>query len=200
VDLAAIRRIRPSAHRSDVVFVGRLIEDKRVEVLLQAIHRLGGEFPDLRCTIIGDGPQREPLERLAASLSLGSRVRFAGPMDDGKAFALLKAGRILALPSVREGFGIAVIEALATGCVPVVARGPHTAAPALVRDGVDGVVCDPTPESMAAILASLLRDPSRLATMQRAGRRAAAQWDWDRLAAEMEEIYLEARGGARIAA
>jgi glycosyltransferase involved in cell wall biosynthesis len=200
VDLAAIRRIRPSARRSDVVFVGRLIEDKKVDVLLQAIHRLGGEFPDLRCTIIGDGPQREPLERLAASLSLGSRVRFAGPMDDGKAFALLKAGRILALPSIREGFGIAVIEALATGCVPVVARGPHTAAPALVRDGVDGLICDPTPESMAASLASLLRDPSRLATMQRAGRRAAAQWDWDRLAAQMEEIYLEARGRARIAA
>ena len=200
VDLGAIRRIRASAQKADVVFVGRLIEDKKVDVLLRAVHQLLGEFPEIRCTIIGDGPERGPLERLATSLSLGSNVRFAGPMEDGKTFGLLKSAKALALPSIREGFGIAVIEALATGCVPVVARGPHTAAPALVRDGVDGLVCDPTPESLAASFAVLLRDQARLSSMQRAARQAAAQWDWDFLAQQMEDVYEEARTGARMAA
>src|SRR4029077_3314714 len=127
--------------RADIVFVGRLIDDKKVDVLLHAVHRLLGELPDVRCTIVGDGPESEPLERLAASLSLGANVRFAGHVEDGQTFALMKAAKVFALPSIREGFGITVIEAQASGCVPVVARGPHTAAPDLVRDGVDGIVC-----------------------------------------------------------
>jgi glycosyltransferase involved in cell wall biosynthesis len=200
VDIGAIRRIRASAHKPDVVFVGRLIDDKKVDVLLRAIHRLQGELPDLRCTIIGDGPEREPLERLAASLSLGSNVRFAGPMEDARTFALLKSAKVLALPSIREGFGITVIEALASGSVPVVARGPHTAAPTLVRDGIDGLVCDPTPESLAASLATLLRNPDRLARMKSEAKQSAAQWDWDRLAIQMEELYQEARARVRVAA
>ena len=200
VDIGAIKRIRPSAQKSDVVFVGRLIEDKKVDVLLRSVHRLVGEFPELRCTIIGAGPERDPLERLAASLSIGSNVRFAGPMEDDKTFALLKSSKVLALPSIREGFGITVIEGLASGSVPLVARGPHTAAPGLVQDGVDGLVCDPNPESMAASLATMLRDPARLATMKREGKRSAVQWDWDRLALQMEELYLEALDGARMAA
>lgn len=196
VSLDAIKRIPPSADPSDIVFVGRLIEDKKVDVLLQAIHGLLGEFPGLRCNIVGDGPEREHLERLSTSLSLGANVRFTGPMDDVQTFGLMKAAKVLALPSIREGFGITVIEAQASGCVPVVARGPHTAAPDLVRDEVDGLVCDPTPESLTASLAALLRDPARLASMKAKAKRSAVKWDWDRLALQMEDVYREARAGA----
>jgi glycosyltransferase involved in cell wall biosynthesis len=69
-----------------------------------------------------------------------------------------------------------------------------------VRDGVDGLVCDPDPGSLSASLAALLRDPTRLASMQREGRRAAVEWDWDRLALQMEDVYREARATARMAA
>jgi glycosyltransferase involved in cell wall biosynthesis len=192
VSLDAIRRIEPSDEASDIVFVGRLIEDKKVDVLLQALHRLLGEFPGLRCTIVGDGPERKHLEHMAASLSLGAGVRFTGQVDDGQTVALMKAARIFALPSIREGFGITVIEAQASGCVPVVARGPHTAAPDLVRPDVDGMICDPTPESLAASLGALLRDPARLARMRAQAEQSAATSDWDSLARDMEEIYGEA--------
>ena len=138
VSLDAIKRIAPSGEPSDIVFVGRLIDDKKVDVLLQALHRLVGEFPRVRCTIVGDGPERLQLERLAASLSLGAHVCFTGHVADGQTVALMKAARIFALPSIREGFGITVIEAQASGCVPVVARGSHTAAPS----------CDMTPMAL----------------------------------------------------
>lgn len=195
VSLDAIKRASSSRQRSDIVFVGRLIEDKKVDLLLQAVHRLLGEFPGLRCTIVGDGPEREHLERVAASLSLGAHIRFTGPMDDAQTFGLMKAAKILALPSIREGFGITVIEAQASGCVPVVVRGPHTAAPDLVRDGVDGLVCDPTAVSLAASLAMLLRDPARLASMKAQGKRSAAKSDWDQVAVQMEDLYREAQVG-----
>lgn len=197
VSLDAIKRIPRSRERSDVVFVGRLIEDKKVDLLLHAVHRLLGEFPEIRCTIVGDGPEREHLERLTASLSLGANVRFVGPMGDAQTFGLMKAAKVLALPSIREGFGITVIEAQASGCVPVVARGPHTAAPDLVRHEFDGLVCDPTPESLAASLASLLRDPARLASMKARGKRSAVKSDWDGLARDMEDIYSAAAATAR---
>jgi L-malate glycosyltransferase len=196
VSLDAIKRVSPSRERSDIVFVGRLIEDKKVDLLLHAVHRLQGEFPGLRCTIVGDGPEREHLERLAASLSLGAHVRFTGPMDDAHTFGLMKAAKTLALPSIREGFGITVVEAQASGCVPVVVRGPHTAAPDLVRHDVDGFVCDPTPESLAASLGALLRDPARLASMKAQGKRSALKADWGTVAGEMEEIYSEAVAAA----
>jgi L-malate glycosyltransferase len=192
VSLDAIKGIPPSDEASDIVFVGRLIDDKKVDVLLRALHRLGGEVSAVRCTIVGDGPERGRLERLAASLSLGENVRFTGHVEDGQNVALMKAARVLALPSIREGFGITVLEAQASGCVPVVARGPHTAAPDLVRHDVDGLVCDPTPESLAASLGSLLRDPARLASMRAQAERSARKSDWDVVAGEMEEIYGEA--------
>ena len=195
VSLDAIRRIPPSSEPSDVVFVGRLIEDKKVDVLLRALHRLLAEFPGIRCTIVGDGPERESLERLTSSLGLGANVRFSGHVEDGQTFAVMKAAKAFALPSIREGFGITVIEAQASGCVPVVARGPHTAAPDLVQHEVDGLVCDPTPESLAASLGSLLRDPARLASMKERAERSALKSDWDQLALEMEGMYREACAG-----
>jgi glycosyltransferase involved in cell wall biosynthesis len=197
VSIDAIKRTPPSGEPSDIVFVGRLIEDKKVDVLLHALRMLVDEFPGLRCTIVGDGPERDQLERLAASLSLSANVRFAGRVEDGQTFGVMKAAKVLALPSIREGFGITVIEAQASGCVPVVARGPHTAAPDLVHDEVDGLVCDPTAESLAAGLATLLRDPALLASMQAQAQRSAAKWDWDRLARDMENIYTGAAATAR---
>ena len=195
VSIDAIKRIPRSRDASDIIFVGRLIEDKKVDVLLQVVHRLLDEFPVIRCTIVGDGPEREHLERLAASLSLGANVRFTGSMDDAQIFGLMKAAKTLALPSIREGFGITVIEAQASGCVPVVVRGPHTAAPDLVRNEFDGLVCDPTAESLAASLASLLRDPGRLAAMKARGKRSAVKSDWDQVAIQMEDLYHEAQAG-----
>jgi glycosyltransferase involved in cell wall biosynthesis len=192
VELAAIRRARRDPTAIDLVFVGRLIDEKRVDLLLEAIHGLATTHPDLRCTVIGDGPERAALEGRAIRLGLRERVTFAGRVDGSRLYALMKAARILVMPSLREGFGITVAEAQACGTVPVVVRSPMSAASALVHDGVDGIICDPTPTSLAAAIASLLSDPTRLAAMSRRARRAAQQYDWDLLADRMEHVYLQA--------
>jgi glycosyltransferase involved in cell wall biosynthesis len=190
VDLGAIRRARRDGREADLVFVGRLIDEKRVDLLLEAMHALAGDYPDLRCTVIGDGPERAALEGRATRLSLRERVTFAGRVEGTRVYAAMKAARILVMTSVREGFGITVAEAQACGTVPVVVRSPMSAAPALVEDGVDGLLCDPTPASLARALATLLSDPARLASMSRRARRRSQHYDWDLLADRMERLYL----------
>ena len=192
LSLDAFERVSPPAAASDLVFVGRLIEDKRVDLVIEAVARLRQAFPALRCLIIGDGPERRTLEALVAERDLRDQVQFLGWVGEAEKIALLKSSQILVLPSVREGFGIAAIEGQAAGLVPVVARGPHSAAPTLVRDGVDALVCDPLPGSLSAALRSLLADPARMSVMQAAAAQAARAWDWDLVARQMEELYLEA--------
>jgi L-malate glycosyltransferase len=190
VDLDAIRAARRAAKPVDVVYVGRLIDEKRVDLLLEAIHALAGRFPELRCTVIGDGPERAALEGRAIRLGIAGRVTFRGRIDGSRVYGAMKGAAVLAMPSAREGFGITVAEAQACGAVPLVVRGPMSAASALVHDGVDGVLCDPTPASMAEALAGLFSDPARLAAMSRSARRAARRYDWNLLADQMEQVYL----------
>jgi glycosyltransferase involved in cell wall biosynthesis len=173
------------------VYVGRLIDEKRVDLLIAAVAQLGDEMPQLRCLVLGDGPQRAALEDQVARAGIGDQVRFLGQVEEADKAGLLKASRILVLPSTREGFGIAAIEGQAAGLVPVVVRSRHSAASTLLRDGVDGVVCEPEADALAGALRSLLRDPERLRRLQSAARQAAEAWDWNRVALQMESVYLE---------
>jgi glycosyltransferase involved in cell wall biosynthesis len=191
VDSAAFAGARPAPERTDVIFVGRLIEEKGVARLLGALGLLAGEVPSLRCTIVGDGPERAPLEAQAQALGLADRVRFLGRVPDEQLAPLVRASRILVLPSTREGFGIAVVEAQAAGVVPIVVRSPFSAAPDLVTDGRDGLLCDANETSIAAALRALLGDPARLRRMATAARRAGAERDWDRSVVDVERLYLE---------
>jgi glycosyltransferase involved in cell wall biosynthesis len=189
--LEAFATARSSGVTSDIVFVGRLIEDKRVDLLIDAVDRLRAEFPTLRCLVIGDGPERRQLEAQVAELGLGQQVWFLGHVSEAEKLSLLKASQILVLPSVREGFGIAAVEGQAAGLVPIVIRSPFSAAPGLIRDGVDGLVCDPSPDALAAALRSLLGDQFRMDLMRAAATQSAQRWDWDRVSLEMEQVYLE---------
>jgi len=190
-----IEAATPDADRVEVLYVGRLIDEKRVDLLVRAIALLS----DTGCRIIGDGPELGRLTALAASLGLAGRVRFAGRLErDEDVHAALRATRILVLPSAREGYGIVVVEAQAAGAIPIVTRGTVTAAPALVRDGIDGLVVDPSPEALADAIRLLLSDPARCARMRAAARAVGRATSWDRTAAAMAAIYRAAAAGETV--
>ncbi|MEO8468921.1 MAG: glycosyltransferase family 4 protein [Chloroflexota bacterium] len=199
VDLAAMSVATVDDQRSDLIYVGRLIDEKRVDLLIRAVAGLVGRFPELRCVIVGDGPERAALGSLAVELGVDEQVTFVGRVSDERVPSLMRASRVLVLPSEREGYGITVVEGQACGLVPVVAASPMSAAPDLISDGVDGLVFDPSPTGLTSVLADLLADARSLKRIARAARATAEGRGWDSRALEMERVYIDLVAERRLA-
>lgn len=134
-----------------LIYVGRLVPEKGVQVTLQALAYL----PEATFDIVGDGPYRKALEQLARELNIEKRVRFLGTRSDA-AKRLSEADIFVHCPTWEEGFGLAVLEAMAAGCVCVCARSG--AIPEILEDGISGfLVKKNDPEALARTLGRVLR-------------------------------------------
>jgi len=168
VDLDAARSAVPAPAPTTLVTVGRLLPHKRIDLLLEAVALLRADGSDVTCRVIGDGPARDALRGRAAALGLGDAVEFRHDVQgQDKLYSLVKAARVFAFPSEREGFGIAALEALACGLPVVTTSAPDNLAAALVRDAGRGAVCAPTAEAFARAVREVLDAPP-----------AAADADW----------------------
>jgi glycogen synthase len=112
----------PSEPRErELIFVGRLVSDKGVAVLLDALKLLA---TNPRLTVVGDGPERPSLEKQVADLQLQSQVEFVGPRRQEQLAKLLRHHQILVVPSLwQEPFGIVALEGIACGCVVIGSAG-----------------------------------------------------------------------------
>ena len=139
-----------------LIYVGRLIEEKGVQTILQALGYL--RDADCRLTIVGDGDYRAPLQAIAKELDIDSRVQFLGTRADVP--ELLAASDVFVhLPDCAEGFGIAVVEAMASGLICVC--GDRGALPEIVEDGVSGfLVKNNDPERLAEIVRAIAGNPN----------------------------------------
>jgi len=120
----ALFRADPNAARDcELVFLGRLVWDKGVDILLHALGRLGQHGLRPRLTVVGAGPEEGNLRRLSAKLGMEAQVEFAGVKTGPELVALLNRHRLIIVPSRwQEPFGLVALEGIACGCVPVVAR------------------------------------------------------------------------------
>lgn len=156
IDLDVLDSVPPSPLAFDLLFVGRLIEHKHVDLLLMAIAELQRAGRAVSCGVVGDGPERAALETLAERLGVDG-VRFLGALDDqAGVYGLMKAARVFVLPSTREGYGIVVAEAIACGLLVVTSDHPDNHARHLVEPGVTGWRCDATVPALAAAIARAL--------------------------------------------
>jgi len=104
----------------DLVFLGRLVGSKGVDVLIRALALLKNSGLKPHLTIIGDGPGRRALENLSRSLGLADQVSFAGKIPTDNVSKLLAEHNILIVPSIwNEGFGVVALEGIASGCVVI---------------------------------------------------------------------------------
>jgi len=173
-----------------IAYLGRLEAYKRIGLVLESAALLVERFPALEILVIGQGGARAALEQQAAALGLAERTHFVGFVSAERRDALLSATRVCVIPSPKEGWGLAVIEANAVG-TPVVASD----APGLrdsVRHAETGwLVPEADPAAFAERIEMLLADDALAASM---GARALAwsrRFDWDRAADEMADA-LEA--------
>ncbi|MBX3180216.1 MAG: glycosyltransferase [Candidatus Hydrogenedentes bacterium] len=199
LDWPAIQSAQPGRESYDVLFVGRLIKSKGADLLIEAVAFAAAHRPGLRCRIVGDGPERPRLEALVVQLGLSETVTFSGFLDcHDDVIAVMKAARLLVLPSRREGFGIVVIEAAAAGAVPITIDTPNNAARNLVRESGCGAVCADSPEELAEAIQHFLDLPEgRYAAEQDRGRAWARQYDFPRAAEAYEAVYTRVAGEAR---
>ena len=177
-----------------LVYVGNLEPPKRVDLILKALARVREQAPGAALTIVGEGPLRPELERLAAELGLGAAVHFLGRRPHGEIMALLRAGDLFVHASDHEGLPVAICEAMLAG-LPVVATRVG-GVPDLVEEGRTGLLAPPGDDAaFAAALARLLADPAECARMRtEALRFAAERLDRDAIIARLESIYREALG------
>lgn len=183
----------PEAH-FPALFVGRLVERKGVDVLLRAAARLL-EWPALRIVVVGDGPERGRLERLAAELGISARVEFKGRVSTAELERCYRTARAFVLPAVvdprgdTEGLGVVLLEAMSYG-VPVVASriGGITD---IVEDQANGLLVEPgDPAALAAALKRLALDPSLASRLGEAGRRTVeSRFSWEAIAERWEQLY-----------
>jgi phosphatidylinositol alpha-1,6-mannosyltransferase len=198
VDLPPAMPGERRATRPTILTVGVLADRyKGHDVLIRALPLVRAQVPDVEWVVIGDGPLRPALERLAAAEGLAGSVRFLGRVSDRERDRWLARSHVFAMPSrvpggefAGEGFGIVYLEASARG-LPVVAGGVAGALDAVVH-GTTGLLVDPTDHvCLADSIAGLLRDRDRAEALGRAGRAHAARFAWPEIARRVEDVVFE---------
>ena len=180
VDEQTIReRARESVDGLEVVFLGNVVERKGLDVLVRGLADLDEDVA-WRLTVVGDTTvdpgyvrrvqQLVDREVVAGRAGVGDRVNFAGRLPDEAVAATLRDAHVVAMPSRYEPYGIASLEGMCVGCVPVATTngGP----PEFVDDGDSGFLVDPGDVDGVAGALEALADPERLAEMGVAARRA----------------------------
>ncbi|HEV3047150.1 MAG TPA: glycosyltransferase family 4 protein [Solirubrobacteraceae bacterium] len=195
--------------RPTFVTVARLRDSyKGHDVLVRALPAVRARVPDVQWAVIGEGPLRPELERMAREQGVADCVRFLGALEDEQRDGWLARADLLAMPSrlpggklAGEGFGIAFLEAGAHG-KPVVAGAVGGALDA-VLDGQTGLLVDPTnPQAVADAIVRLLLDRELAQRLGRAGAEHARSLAWPLVAERVEGALFEAlerRGAERVA-
>jgi glycosyltransferase involved in cell wall biosynthesis len=184
VDLSAFRT--EEERDVDVLFVGRLAPIKRLDIFLDALSTACETCPDLCAVVVGDGPLRETLERRSDELGLSRHVEFAG-FQENVADWLARA-RILVMTSDSEGLSLAVVEAMASGVVPVVRDVGDLGD--LVVDGLNGyLVASGDPAVFGARLAELVQSPERVAQLSARASASVAAFDLSTAAQKWTGIF-----------
>jgi len=167
-----------------VLCVARQYPRKRIADLLRAFVRVRARLPAARLVIIGDGPEHSRLRALVAALGLADVVQLLGGLpDDAAVMAWYKRSDIFCLPSIQEGFGIVLLEAMAGG-LPIVST-TAAAIPEVVPQRQAGILVPAAhPAALADALIELLEQPELRAAYGAFGQAYVRRFDWDRVAAQ----------------
>lgn len=180
VDLAPYRDLaRPDPPAADLVYVGRLVPTKRPDHLVRAFRVLRARHPGARLVVVGTGGEAEAARALAEELGVADGIAWMGFLGEREKREALAGARLMLFPSVEEGWGIAVCEALAAG-TPVAAYDLPVFGELFEEGMVRVAVGDH--DALGRAAADLLADPVRCAALGAAGRAAVARYDLDEVA------------------
>ncbi|OLE38194.1 MAG: hypothetical protein AUI36_26305 [Cyanobacteria bacterium 13_1_40CM_2_61_4] len=201
IDYAA----RPPAAPGDplrFLYLGRLVDWKAVDLLLEAFKGVADTRPAARLDVLGDGPMLEPLRKLNAELDLAGRVHFAGWVSKAQGLEKLHAADVFVLPSLRECGGNALLEAMAVG-LPCVAT--NWGGPGKYLDDTCGIRVDPTTRhgfiaGLTGAMLTLTNSREMRVSLGIGARRRLSEhyFTWESKVERMLEIYRGAIQDARV--
>lgn len=177
-----------------VCTLSRLVPHKRLEQAVDVVAGLAARHPGVRLRVIGAGWWEPELRRHVSSVGADDLVELLGRIDADERDRVLGSAAVMVLPSVREGWGLAVIEAALQGTPTVAYRSAGGVAES-VRDGETGLLVD-SPAELEAAVERLLTDAALRERLSRACRDWALSFDWHEAAAEVEAL-LDGRAGPR---
>lgn len=179
------------------VYVGRLKRYKGVDTVLQAVALLREEGLDVRLQIAGKGDDQSRLEQIASDLDLGDSVSFLGFVTEAEKRTLLRRAWALVFPSVKEGWGIANVEASACGTPTIASNSPGLRES--VVDGETGILVPHRDRrALADAMKRISSGPETVATFGRSGRHFAESLSWDSAAEQTEAHIQETINGAHL--
>ena len=178
--------------QSDILFAGRLIADKNIDVLIKAIGLIARDNPDISCLIIGEGPERKRLENMVHDAGLKNNVQFLGFLGSSEeVFAYMKSSKVFAFPSTREGFGIVVTEANACGLPVITTNHPQNAARDLVIDGRTGFLCNLDESDLATKISTALTKRQDISS---SCIEFSQSYEWNKIVDMFEQYYTSLLG------
>jgi glycogen synthase len=179
----------PGGDRLRLAYLGRLVRQKGVDVLVDAMGLLDDRFPGLRLAVAGEGSERPALEAQARRLGLESRISFLGTIAHDAVHRFLGEAGIVVMPSRIEPFGLVALEA-AQMARPIVASAVD-GLPEVVAHGETGLLVAPDdPAALAAAVAALIDDPARVRALGAAARRRAETlFAWDGYVEAHERLF-----------
>ena len=178
-----------------IVSIARLVEKKGMEYGIRAVSKLLKHKPDIKYSIVGDGPLKENLQNLINELDVGEQVKLVGWKNQEEVVHILKNSDIMLAPSItsrngdREGIPVVLMEAMAMGLVIVSTQ--HSGIPELVKDGITGLLApEKDVESLAQKMEYLIERPEIRVEMGKAGRKQVEEnYNINKLNSQLVEIY-----------
>jgi len=199
VDLSMFKTGPHAKESKTVLYVGRLVPSKRVDLIIKALAAVKETHSEVRLHVIGDGPELPSLKSLADRLGLASNVLFLGTLPTYQEVAdRMTASTLFVMPSIREGFGMVVLEAMAASTPVIIARSKMNAALELVDHESTGLIVEPgNPDAIAEAMVRLLSDDKLYQRLARNGRSLAESLTWDDVASNLERVYTKLTASSR---
>lgn len=189
VDFKQIQKATAAKEKSDVIFAGRLFKHKRLDLLIKAVAKLSDSGKNVRCLIIGEGSERLGLEQLASKLNVNKLIAFHDFYEDSAdVYANIKASKVYASPSEREGFGISAIEANACGKPIVTNLASGNATKDLVVEGRNGFIFKGNASNLATTLKIAIRSSKKT---EEQCIEYAKKFDWGSLSKQLSRVYTQ---------
>jgi glycosyltransferase involved in cell wall biosynthesis len=184
----------PRDAEPSLVVLGRLVPHKRVEHALEAVARLRPTWPGLQLRVIGEGWWRTELEAEARRLGVADAVTFTGFVDEPTKEHLLARSWLMLAPSVKEGWGLMVVEAAGHG-VPAIAYRNAGGLAESIHDGVTGLLVDDDVDAFVEATRAVLADQARRETLGEAAREHVSHYSWRTASTSMHLLLRRAASG-----